>query len=427
MPRRLRRAAAAFALLLFTLPHAARAQGASAHLTVYDAGVAEFLEERTVELQPGINTLEWRSLMPKAFIRTVRVTAEDATVVRQDVTYDGAEVRSERTPVLHLVIRNGGAAGPRKVQVDYLAPGIGWHDDYSLLLDATDAGAPPTAATLDSWVSVENQTGTDLRAGTIDLVAGEIALLLGGQQYRDYDQLARANTAQMADGVSESVEVVTPAGASGLSAFSRFRLGRDLSMNANAPVNRFPLFQRARLKITQRLVFENEYGAQTLARGGFVLLPRGLEVRLLSQNPTEASMPAGQVTIYARDGAVSQVVGQDTIPLTPPDGEFSVTQGRSATVFGTRRVLERRSTSYKDERDYSRDKLTTKVEVVIINRGPRAVEAFVREGVEPAHENRWTILESSAPVEKLSANTFQMKVQVPSGGKTVVSYTVETK
>jgi hypothetical protein len=421
------RPVALLALLLFSFSNAARAQGGAAHLTVYDAGVAEFLEERTVELQPGINTVEWRSLMPKAFIRTVRVTAEDAVVVRQDVTYDGAEVRSERTPVLHIRIRNGGAAGPRKIQVDYLAPGLDWHDDYSLLLDATDAGAPPVAATLDSWVSVENQTGTDLRVGTVDLVAGEIALLLGGQQYRSYDDLARANTAQMMDGVSESVEVIAGAEASGLSAFSRFRLGRDITMNANAPINRFPLFQRVRLKITQRLVFENEYGTQTLARGGFVLLPRGLEVRLLSQNPTDASMPAGQVTIYARDGAVSQVVGQDRIPLAPPGGDFSVTQGRSATVFGTRRVLERRSTSYKDERDYNRDKLTTRVEVVITNRGPRAVEAFVREGVEPANENRWTILESSAPIEKLSANTFQMKVQVPAGGKTTVSYTVETK
>jgi hypothetical protein len=344
------------------------------------------------------------------------------------VTFDGSQVQNERTPVLHLRIHNAGAAGPRKIQVDYLAPGLDWHNDYTLLLDATAQGAPPTGATLDSWVSLQNQTGTDLRAGAVDLVAGEISLLLGGQTYRDYDSLARAQqTAQMADGVSESVEITSSAEASSLSAFSRFRLGRDLSMNANAPTNRFPLFQKARLKITQRLVFENEYGTQTLARGGFVLLPRGLEVRLISQNPTEASMPAGQVTIYARDGAVSQVVGQDTIPLTPPGGDFTVTQGRSATVFGTRRVLERRSSYYKDESDQTRDKLTTKVEIVLTNRGPRAVEAFVREGVEPANENRWTILESSAPAEKLSANTFQMKVQVPAGGRTTVSYTVETK
>ena len=425
MHRKLTTAALLF-LLLFTFARAAEAQGTSAHLTVYDAGVAEFLEERTIELQTGLNTIEWRSLMPKTFVRTVRVTAEGAEVVRQHVTHDGAEVRNEKAPVLHIVIRNGGAPGPRKVQVDYLAPGLDWHNDYSLVLDATQQGAPPTSALLDSWVSVQNQTGTDLRAGVVDLVAGEIALLLGGQQHRSYDEMARQNVAQMAD-LEENVSVVTSAESAGLSAFSRFRLGRELTMNANALVNRFPLFQGARLKITERLVFENEHGAQTLARGGFQLLPRGLEVRLLSRNPTQASMPAGLLTIYARDGQLAQVVGQDNIPLTPPGGEFSVTQGRSANVFGTRRVLERRSTAYKDERNDTREKLTTKVEVVLTNRGARAVEAFVREGVEPIHENRWTILESSHPAERLSANTFQMKVQVPAGGKATVSYTVETR
>ena len=157
------------------------------------------------------------------------------------------------------------------------------------------------------------------------------------------------------------------------------------------------------------------------------MLPRGLEVRLVSQNPTDASMPAGQVTIYARDSGVAQVVGQDRIPLTPPGGEFSVTQGRSSTVFGTRRILERRQFEYKNEDGNTRYRTVTRIEVVITNRGARAVEAFVREGVEPVNENRWTILESSAPVERLSANTLQMKVQVPAGGKTTVSYTVETK
>ena len=89
-------------------------------------------------------------------------------------------------------------------------------------------------------------------------------------------------------------------------------------------------------------MFENEFGEQTLARGGFVVLPRGLEVRLVSRNPTDAAMPAGQVTVYATEGEGAQVVGQARVPLTPPGGEFSVALGRSTTLFGTRRVLERR-------------------------------------------------------------------------------------
>jgi hypothetical protein len=409
-------------------PARAQSQGSAAHLTVYDAGVAEVLEERTVELQPGLNQVEWRSLMPKALVRTLRVTADDAEVVRVDVTYDGVEVRGQRSPVLHLFIQNRGRAGRRRVQVDYLAPDISWRGDYSLVLEPTQNGAPPTAAALDSWVSLYNNTGTDVRGGTVDLVAGEIALLTGDGAYQQ--DAALRITAQMSANIGSENEQPPPgayAESSGLSAFSRFRLGRDISLNANAPVTRLPLFQRAPLSVTQRNVFENEYGTQTLARGGFVLIPRGLEVRLVSKNPTEAPMPAGQVTIYARTAGIAQVVGQDRIPLTPPGGEFSVSQGRSSTLFGTRRVLERRQVEYKTEDGGTRYKIVTKIEVVLTNRGALEAEAFVREGVEPHGDNQWTIIEPSTQAERLAANAFQMRVRVPAGGKTNVTYTVETK
>ncbi len=420
----------ALLLALSALPtHAlAQSQGAAAHLTVYDAGVAEVLEERTVALQPGLNQVEWRSLMPKANTRTLRVTADDAEVVRVDVTYDGVEVRGQRSPVLHLFIQNRGRAGQRRVQVDYLAPDISWRGDYSLVLDPTQNGAPPAAASLDSWVSVYNNTGTDVRGGTVDLVAGEIALLNDSGGYRQSEEVTV--TSQMNVMRTES-EVLSPpdssAEATGLSAFSRFRLGRDVALNANAPVSRLPLFQGQRLSVTQRNVFENEYATQTLARGGFVLIPRGLEVRLVSKNPAEVPMPAGQVTIYARTGPVAQVVGQDRIPLTPPGGEFSVTQGRSSTLFGTRRILERRQVEFKNEQGSTRYKIVTRVEIVLTNRGALEAEALVREGVEPYNDNQWTVVEPSAPAERLSANTFQMRVRVPAGGKTTVTYTVENK
>jgi hypothetical protein len=186
MPKTLRLFPALLLTLLALSSHArAQSQGSAAHLTVYDAGLAEVLEERTVELQAGLNQVEWRSLMPKAFARTLRVTAEDAEVVRVDVTYDGVEVRGQRSPVLHLFIQNRGRAGQRRVQVDYLAPDISWRGDYSLVLAPTQGGAPPTAGTLDSWVALYNNTGTDVRGGTVDLVAGEIALLTGDGAYRD--------------------------------------------------------------------------------------------------------------------------------------------------------------------------------------------------------------------------------------------------
>jgi len=407
----------------------ARAQSSNnttSNLTIYNAGIAEFLEERAIDLQQGYNTVEWRSLMPKANIRTVRVLAEDAEVVRQDVTFDGAQVNSEKSPVLHLVIHNRGAAARKRVQIDYLAPNLSWQSDYALVLDPTPKGEAPTAALLDSWVSLYNNTGVDLAPGTVDLVAGEIALLPdgSGSMYRgDYAVQATVNVMSGSD-ASES-NGANYAEVSSLSAFNRFTLGKNINLNANALVSRFPIFQGARLAIVQRNVFENTYEAQTLGRGGFILLPRGLEVRLVARNSANSPMAAGLVTIYQRTGELAQIVGQDRISFTPQNMEFSVTQGRSATLFGTRRVLERRVVNYRDKNDSGQEKLVTKIEVVLTNRGTQPAEAFVREGIERYETNQWKIVESTNPSEPLGANTIQFKASVSAGGKTTIVYTVE--
>lgn len=420
----------AFLICCLAYQSTARAQSANnsfSHLTIYNAGIGEFLEERTVQLQQGLTTIEWRSLMPKANIRTVRVLAEDAEVVRQDVTYDGAQVNNEKSPVLHLVIQNRGAIARKRVQVDYMAPNISWQSDYALVLEPTASGEAPTAAILDSWVSLYNYTGTDLAAGTVDLVAGEIALLpdgAGGGSRTEYTAQMSVNASSSNSEADES-SVVSNAEISGLSAFNRFTLGNNISLNANSTVSRYPIFQRARLAIVQRNVFENAHDAQTLGRGGFILLPRGLEVRLVAKNTAGAPMAAGLVTIYQRTGPLAQVVGQDRISFTPQNAEFSVTQGRSASLFGTRRILERRVVNYRDKDGSSRDKLVTKVEVVLMNRGALAAEAFVREGIERYDDNQWQIVDSTATSERLGANTAQFKISVPAGSKTIVVYAVE--
>ncbi|NOT61155.1 MAG: hypothetical protein HOP19_13130 [Acidobacteria bacterium] len=426
-----------FLSLLFSClwPLAAPAQSTNGitngirHLTIYDAGVAEFLEERTLELQPGVNTIEWRSLMPKTFIGTIRVTAEGADVTRQNITYDGNEVRNEKSPVLHLTIDNKGAAGVRRIQVDYLAPGLRWQADYSLLLEATGKDVPPKSGMLDGWVTIFNETGTDVSAGAVDLIAGEIALLSendGGSGYRPLYP-AQSNVGAVSEMVTIEAASAT-AEVGGLSVFARIRLGKNISMKANALVNRLPLVQRAKLTLTQRNVFEHAHNEQTVARGGFTLQPRGLLTRFVTRNETGITMPAGKVTLYSRDNDLAQIAGQDRIPITANNAEYTVSPGRSSNLVGTRRVISRKSVQCRSEENcYGGSKLITTVEIVLANRSAVEADAFVREGVEVGDGSEWKITQSTVAGERLGEHSLQFKLTVPAGGRTTLTYTVETK
>ena len=410
--------------LFWVVPFLAYGQGTCPvrHLAIFDANVAEVLEERTLELRSGSNTVEWRSLMPQAVIGTLHVTGEQVTVMRQDITFDGAEVRNQKSPVLHLVLQSAGASGPRKVQVDYLAPKLSWKSDYSLVLGAPVRGSVPTEMLMDGWVSVRNETGMDVCAAAVDLVAGDVQLLAEGSAgARDYTANAQMAFSPGAPGVPESAE----AAVAGLSVFTRIGLGRNIAIPANTLIGRFPLFQRLKLAVEQRNVFENDARVQTLGRGGFTLSPRGLEVRLVSRNDSASLLPAGTVTVYSQDGDVPQVVGQDRIPITPAGADFSVTQGRSNVLQGTRRVVDRREVPDPAARNHM--KLVTQVEVVISNRSGDAATAFVREGVENWGYGEWTVTESSHAQRKLGDRTMEFQVQVPPNGSVKTAYTVEVR
>ena len=408
--------------IVLVVPFALSAQAPcrTEHLTIFDANLAEFFEERTVDLQSGSNSIEWRGLMAQTYVRTIRATAADGvTVTRQDVTYDGPEVRGQKSPVLHLSLQNAGAAGPRKIQIDYLAPGLSWKGDYGLLLDPPGASEPPKGMQLDSWVTVQNDTGADICAGSVDLVAGEVQLLLPGagtpRTYTANAQVANFGGAGAGDAFAE---------VTGMSVFSRLRLGRNIALAANVSSGRFPLFQRLKLAVEERHIFENEATAQTLGRGGFMLSPRGLEVRLVSRNKSKAPFPAGLVTIYSQDDEAPQVVGQDQIPLTPVGADFSVTQGRSSLVQGTRRVVDRKIVP--DPTAFNRAKLVTQVEVVIANHGPKPATAFIREAVE-GYGREWTVTDSTHTHQKLGDRMMEFRLSVPANASATLVYTVESR
>jgi len=192
----IRRIVWTLAALSVVVPILAEGQGTCQvrHVAIFDANMFEITEERTLDLQTGLNTVDWRGVVPNAAVGTILVTADRVTVVRQSITADGADVRGQRTPVLRLVLQNTGPSEPRKVRADYLAPGMSWKADYSLVLGPKRPGGSPEELMLDGWIGVQNQTGTDICSDIVDLVAGDVQLLAGGgTASRDFSVTAQAS------------------------------------------------------------------------------------------------------------------------------------------------------------------------------------------------------------------------------------------
>lgn len=129
------------------------------------------------------------------------------------------------------------------------------------------------------------------------------------------------------------------------------------------------------------------------------------------------------MTIYSPEGGVPQVVGQDRIPLIPPGSDFSVSMGRSNTLQGTRRIIERRQAPDVE----NRFKLVTRVEVTITNHGSEPSAAVVREGVENFGKGDWMITESSHPWQKLGERGVEFKLPVPANSSAKLQYVVEIR
>ena len=135
-------------------------------------------------------------------------------------------------------------------------------------------------------------------------------------------------------------------------------------------------------------------------------------------------LPAGTVQLYEPDSAGRvQLIGEARIAHTAPARDVRVQSGDAFDL-----TAERVQTDYSQEQlppprrgMPSRMRVTAAYRVTITNAKTEAVTVDVRE----THFGEWRVVESSIPAEKLSAAEMRFRLQVPAGGQTVLTYTVQ--
>ncbi len=429
----------------------------SLDVTAYTDDLALVRETRTVELPPGVASLEFRDVPAQIEPRSLLVSAGKGATFRlleQNYEYDllsrdkilekyvgrpvawiqedgkrvegrllgmaagpvfevGGEIVFEvpgriALPSLPANLRaqptlvwlvDGGKGGRTDVEASYLTRGVSWSTDYVLELDAKG-----TTAGLQAWVSLDNHSGSAFENARLLLVAGQINRAAQPQP-RPERMLMAAAKAAYAEGVTEQP----------LYDYHLYTLPGTSTLK-DAQTKQVSLFGADGVAVQRhyRLLSVPAY-FQAGAKG------RKTEdqVRVFytfanrRDNNLGLPMPAGVFRVYGQAPAGGrQLLGEDRIEHTPEGETIELEVGAAFDI-----KAERTQTDFQRVADNVSE---SAFRVTLRNHKTEDVTVEVVERVG----GDWRVLESSLPAVKKSATELQFSVPVPAGGQTDLTYRV---
>ena len=297
---------------------------------------------------------------------------------------------------------NNGTDGEQDVELTYLTGGLSWKADYTALLAPND-----DRLDLHGLITLQNQSGTEYRDATVQLVAGDVNVArdqlraIGSVTSRstmaappppteqalfEYHLYTLGRRTTVADNQTKQVELMT---APGISVVKTLEL-RGSSYYYHSATSDLG----TRLKIGTYVSFRNE--------GGQLGIP----------------LPRGIVRVYKRDNAgTAQFIGSDSIDHTPKGETVRLHLGDSFDVTANKKQTDFHIV------DSNNNVYDSAYEIVLRNAKKTAETVQV---IEPIPSD-WTILSSSLPYHKSSSATATWSVNIPPESATTLTYRVRVK
>jgi hypothetical protein len=444
-------------------------------VTIYNQGTALIVDRRTMELQAGTNVVDFTdvaatidptsvsfnsltdpegtvvleqnfvfdlvnssALLNRYLDETIEVTLDDGTVITgqllsgrngEIILRDAAQqvivvgMDSVRNlefpnlpdglitrPTLRWVIQSA-QGGPQQVEITYLAGGINWTADYTILLARDN-----TSLDLNGWITLTNTSGTPYTNAQVKLVAGDVNRIAAGnvraeefyaadgiaaapaeeqvqqREFFEYQLYEIQRAVTIADNETKQVEFVS---------------GSDI------PATTFYVYSSSYPYYNYGYAITDQYYGQT----GITEVQNYLSFTTAEDGGLGADLPAGRVRVYQEDvDGAALLIGENRIDHTPEGEAVEMYLGNAFDLVG-----ERIQTSYTLVSDRV---LQESYQLRLRNRkDDQAVEIRV-----PEHLFRWSnwqILNANQPYTQLNFNTIEFRVTVPPQGEVVIEYTIQ--
>ena len=282
--------------------------------------------------------------------------------------------------------------GTQDLLLRYMATGLSWTADYSLTLS--------DKAKLEGWVSVRNQSSSDLSADRLSLVAGDVAKQVPSQRQQ--------KMVMMQEMAADSGPAASPVSGGD---YHRYDFDEPVQLSKN-DLTQLRLIDRNEIrfeKIYRKISHVNRYRADASEEGSPDVVLRFSNTR---KNKLGVPLPAGVVRVFETKAGTEDFIGESRIPHRAEGSQIELTTG-AAFDLNVRRAQKafRRITERRAEVTY---------EVTLSN-------ASEKNAVVELHEKlaaSWEVISASLKSSKPDSQTLVFAVDVPAKGKATVEYRV---
>jgi len=288
---------------------------------------------------------------------------------------------------------NSSKSGKQDVEVSYQTSGMNWHTEYVAVLNKND-----DKLDLNSWVSVENKSGTTYKNAKLKLVAGDVNLVQPQYNNRRY----KGEMVMAMDAMQPQFEEKE------FFEYHIYNLQRQTTLSNNE-TKQVSLFEASDVKANKKYYYKGgSYYGNSANRKVSVII----EFENSKANNLNVPMPKGKVRVYKSDGDALEFIGEDLIDHTSKNEKVKLKIGEAFDIVVNDVQTENKRISDRvSEQEYEITIKNKKNESIVVD-------------VERSLGLNWTVLNSSLDYKKIDSQNILFKVPVKAEGETVLKYKV---
>ncbi|PID56494.1 MAG: DUF4139 domain-containing protein [Ignavibacteriae bacterium] len=281
--------------------------------------------------------------------------------------------------------------GKQNIEISYQTGGMDWHAEYVAVLNHDD-----TKLGLNSWVSIDNNSGTTFKNAKLKLVAGDVNRVQNQRML--YKGARNMEKLEFADAAAQFEE-------KSFFEYHIYNLQRPTTLAQNE-TKQISLFEAEDIGVNKKYFYHSN-GYNTNGKVNVII-----EFDNSKKEKLGMPMPKGKVRVYKSDGESIEFIGEDLIDHTPKDETVKLKIGDAFNV-----LVEEKQVSHKK---ITRNVVEKEFEVKIKNRKDKDVVVEVERYLGL----NWEILNSSINYQKKNAQTVTFQIPVKKDAESTLKYKV---